>query len=225
MSVMSLPTAPAFDQWWNLQGEWVEPPNMRRGGESGVQHIRLFHHGDLYSKRQVDHRYRSLRHPLGEPTVLRELRALQALDRLGVRVPRVVYSGARKWHGHWQALLVTEALNGFMSLDDWYASGQPSALGPAIHERLLKTLARTLANMHRGRWQHGCLYPKHIFVRAQGDTVDIALLDLEKSRQRLTTQAASRHDMRQLHRHRHHMPDSDWESLCSAYTACINDIH
>ncbi|MFZ3206922.1 MAG: lipopolysaccharide kinase InaA family protein, partial [Pseudomonas sp.] len=31
--------AMAFEQWWQLQGEWVEEPNHRRGGESGVQRL------------------------------------------------------------------------------------------------------------------------------------------------------------------------------------------
>ena len=30
-----------FEQWWQLQGEWVEEPNQRRGGESGVQRLQV----------------------------------------------------------------------------------------------------------------------------------------------------------------------------------------
>ncbi len=26
-----------FNHWWLRTGAWVEPPNQRRGGESGVQ--------------------------------------------------------------------------------------------------------------------------------------------------------------------------------------------
>ena len=28
-----------FDYFWNQRGEWVEEPNVRRGGESGVQRV------------------------------------------------------------------------------------------------------------------------------------------------------------------------------------------
>ena len=28
-----------FDYFWQRQGEWVEAPNQRRGGESGVQRL------------------------------------------------------------------------------------------------------------------------------------------------------------------------------------------
>ena len=62
-----------FQRWWNTQGEWVEEPNQRRAGESGVQRIRLRDPQQplLYCKRQIGHLYRSWLHPFGRPTVLR----------------------------------------------------------------------------------------------------------------------------------------------------------
>ena len=64
-----------FNSWWQTQGEWVEEPNDRRGGQSGVQRITV--QGQLlYAKRQAGHTYRSLKYPLGRPTVLRERDAL-----------------------------------------------------------------------------------------------------------------------------------------------------
>lgn len=100
----------AFQHWWQRQGDWVEPPNARRGGESGVQRL-LDHSGVLYAKRQIGHIYRSLLHPGGRPTVLRERNALQALDALGVSVPHLVYCGVEHDPQQgWRGLLVTEAL-------------------------------------------------------------------------------------------------------------------
>ena len=32
-------TEDRFEFYWNQKGEWVEEPNQRRGGESGVQRI------------------------------------------------------------------------------------------------------------------------------------------------------------------------------------------
>jgi len=61
-----------FEFYWQQQGEWVEEPNQRRGGESGVQRIHEANGRLLYVKRQVGHTYRSWRYPLGRPTVLRE---------------------------------------------------------------------------------------------------------------------------------------------------------
>ena len=65
-----------FDYWWQVSGDWVEPPNERRGGTSGV----IWHvpaQGPIfYIKRQEGHIFRSLRYPFGRPTCLREARAL-----------------------------------------------------------------------------------------------------------------------------------------------------
>ena len=52
-----------FEYYWQQQGEWVEEPNQRRGGESGVQRLSDAKGKVLYAKRQVGHIYRSLRHP------------------------------------------------------------------------------------------------------------------------------------------------------------------
>jgi tRNA A-37 threonylcarbamoyl transferase component Bud32 len=84
----------SFNDWWNCQGDWVEPPNVRRGGESGVQRVAGENGVLCYAKRQVGHLHRTLQHPLGRPTIVRETKALRAWARLGVRVPQVLYSGA-----------------------------------------------------------------------------------------------------------------------------------
>lgn len=206
-----------FDYFWNQRGEWVEEPNQRRGGESGVQRVFGTKGQLLYVKRQVGHMYRSWLHPLGRPTVLRERHALQELRLLEVGVPELVFCGARRdEHRQWQALLVTAALEGYVEIDTWYASGERERHGELLHERLLAEVATTLARMHAGRWQHGCLYMKHIFVRVTGEgataKVDVALLDLEKSRQRLTSQRAAAHDLKQLRRHSS-WDDTDWQKL------------
>lgn len=209
--------ASLFDQWWQQQGEWVEAPNRRRGGESGVQRLRHVSDEMLYAKRQVDHLYRSLLHPFGRPTVLRERNAMLGLSKLGVRVPHLIYCGAHYQAGEgWRAILISEALEGFVDIDNWYAQGGAHCLSAAQHEQLLQQIGATLARMHLGRWQHGCLYAKHVFVRVQGDVLDVALLDLEKSRRRLTCKSAAQHDMRQLRRH---SPWSDvqWQQVLHGY--------
>ncbi|MCK2097009.1 lipopolysaccharide kinase InaA family protein [Thauera aromatica] len=214
LSAGSGPARP-FIHWWNTRGEWVEAPNVRRGGNSGVQLLRGETGSMLYVKRQTGHVHRSLRHPFGRPTVLREAEALRALATLAVPVPTLAYCGARNQDGEWQAILVTEALEGYLNLDAWYR--QPH--DPATRAAMLRELARTLARMHRGHWQHGCLYPKHIFVRSTENSaaVDVALLDLEKARRRLLPRLASRHDLAQLDRHRSPMPDADWRDLLGHY--------
>ncbi|AYC34164.1 InaA protein [Pseudomonas cavernae] len=211
-----------FDFWWQQRGEWVEAPNQRRGGESGVMRLRADDGRLLYAKRQVGHLYRSLRYPFGRPTVLRERDALKAFRRLGVTVPNLVYCGAQQEPDHdWRALLVTEALEGFVDIDAWYAAGGRERHGEAVHQRLLQRLSELLARLHRARWQHGCLYAKHVFVRVRESEggqpqVEVALLDLEKSRRRLSRGRAARHDLRQLRRHSS-WNAADWQQLIYGY--------
>lgn len=214
-----------FDFFWAKRGEWVEEPNQRRGGESGVQRVIEDDGALIYVKRQVGHIYRSWLHPLGRPTVLRERDAIEGLRRLDVNVPELIFCGAkRNERSEWQALLVTAALDGFIELKDWYAAGERARFGEALHDRLLQELATNLARMHLGRWQHGCLYMKHIFVRVVGDGADarpeVALLDLEKCRRRFTASAAARHDMTQLRRHSS-FTAPDWQKLVYFYQAAF----
>ncbi len=211
----------SFEQWWQRQGEWVEAPNRRRGGESGVQ--RLHAEGRLvYAKRQVGHVYRSLRYPWGRPTVLRERDALCALSALGVRVPRLVFCGSRRDDSGWHALLVSEALEGFVDLPSWYAAGARERWGEALHAEVLRRIGITLARMHQSRWQHGCLYDKHVFVKVDDDlsqgaaVIEVALLDLEKSRRRLSRSRAAQHDLRQLRRHSS-WSDTEWATMIYGY--------
>lgn len=209
----------SFDRWWQLQGEWVEEPNERRGGCSGVQRVNK----DglcLYAKRQTGHIHRSALHPFGRPTVLREREALLGAGKAGVNVPEIVYCAAEHSANGWRALLITKALEGFQPIDEWYANQGREKYGEALHQQLIVAIAQTLACLHTARWQHGCLYIKHIFVRVnrngQALTPKVALLDLEKCRRRLTRKQASIHDMLQLRRHSP-WDQSDWQSLISHY--------
>lgn len=200
-----------FETWWNTCGEWVEPANVRRHGVSGVQRLQPTdpQQPALYIKRQIGHLYRSIIYPFGRPTILRELSAYRALEKLGIETPRVVFGGIRRHRGQWQALLVTEALTGFVDIDSWYASGAYRTCSPESRRLLMRQLALTLVKLHGAGWQHGCLYPKHIFIKANEDEMKLALLDLEKCRRRLNRKMAARKDLDQFHRHCRAMPDED----------------
>jgi hypothetical protein len=158
---------------------------------------------------------------------LRELHVIRALADLGIRVPTLVYGAAQKQAGQWRALLVTEALDGFVSLEQWYAS-EVLKRDMQLNRCMLQQLATMLSRLHRAGWQHGCLYPKHIFIKPipadDGGGVEVALLDLEKSRRRLFSRCASRHDMGQLSRHRGGMPAADWQLLLEAYNRSMASV-
>jgi hypothetical protein len=77
-----------FDRLWDLQAEWFEEPNRRRGGWSGVCRLELRGEGEqvvpVFLKRQENHRARTLRHPFkGIPTVRRELQNLLCFQAEG----------------------------------------------------------------------------------------------------------------------------------------------
>ncbi|MDE3736815.1 lipopolysaccharide kinase InaA family protein [Pseudomonas resinovorans] len=208
-----------FLRFWVMRGDWVETPNLRRGGESGVQRLHLADGTQLYLKRQVGHLYRSFRHPFGRPTVLRERDALLTIERLGVRVPRLVYGGVRyQADSGWQGLLVTEALDGFIEFERWYAATK----GEGERHLVLQQLAATLCRLHQGRWQHGCLYAKHVFVRPMGEggLPEVALLDLEKARRRLSSKRAALRDLWQFKRHSS-LDEADWQILIYGYEAAF----
>ncbi|MEH6566655.1 MAG: lipopolysaccharide kinase InaA family protein [Halopseudomonas sp.] len=208
----------SFERWWQVQGKWVEEKNQRRGGESGVQLLapQQSDKPPLYSKRQIGHLYYSLRHPFGLPTVLREEQALIDCETLGVQVPKRVFCGARKQAGQWQALLITEELSGFVSLDEWYAE-HADKLSAANRQAVLHRLALVLRRLHSGRRQHGSLYSKHVYISLAAQQPAVALLDLEKSRRRLFQHKAVKHDLAQFCRRRGAMPQADWAYLLKCY--------
>ena len=211
-----LPEAEAFSRWLEVDGDWVEEPNVRRGGMSGVKRIYTESGKVLYRKQQDGHIYRSLRHPLGYPTVMREREALLALHQLDVAVPPLVYAACRKTSDGWQALLVTEGLDGYRSLEEHYAEGAESAWGEALHGRIIEEVGRVIGRLNSGRWQHGCIRLKHVFVRVTDGCPEVALLDLEKSRRRFFASLAARHDL-QLSRRRLEMSDALWERFLMGY--------
>lgn len=206
----------AMDAWLAVPGDWVEEPNERRGGLSGVKRILASDGRQLYRKQQSGHLYRSWLHPFGYPTAMRERDALVHSQSLGVPVPRLIFAACRKRQGDWQAVLVTEALAGFQSLEDCYLHQRELAWGEAMHLRLLREVGRVLGRLNRGKRQHGCLYLKHIFVRVRENGVDVALIDLEKSRTRLTRRRASRHDLRQIAR-RSPWTVEQWQAFLEGY--------
>lgn len=204
-----------FETWWNLVGEWVEPPNLRRGGESGVQ-LLTTPQGELaYSKKQTHHIYRSLRYPFGRPTVLREYDAFKALATL-VPIPQLLYCGV-KLDG--RALFITKALTGYIDLDYWLTSEQAN-YPIEVTKQVLGKIAQVTATMHLNKYQHGCLYGKHIFVKTTASTdqpsIEIALIDLEKVRRRTNAQKAALHDIPKLKRHSV-ITEEQWQHFISCY--------
>ncbi|WP_438952402.1 lipopolysaccharide kinase InaA family protein [Porticoccus sp.] len=208
-----------FDYWWETEGSWVEEPNHRRGGISGVQRCKI-NGATYYVKKQTDHTCRSLRHPLGYATTARETHRLSICHSLGIGTPEVVFSQTRLQQGAVQAILVTRELTGFSSVEAWHKRVTDHSVRKETLDALSQKLGEILPRLHNNRWQHGCLYDKHIFFRQNqehGSEIDVALIDLEKCRRRLSISQASRHDINQMRRHMPAMTERHWDIFNTTY--------
>lgn len=213
-----------FDFWWNVEGDWVEEPNRRRSGQSGVKKVVDKQGNVFYVKMQTNHIYRSLSHPFGRPTTCREAESIQICRQHGIKVPEVVYFETRKSCGEWQAVLVTRELEGFVSLEEWFALDSYQEHRQKLLIEVIALMSQTIAKFHNQGRQHCCLYDKHIFIKtslASEPRVEIALLDLEKSRRRWLKKRASTRDIAQLKRHLPNFSYKDWENFDRLYTALL----
>ncbi|HPT51514.1 MAG TPA: lipopolysaccharide kinase InaA family protein [Accumulibacter sp.] len=195
-----------FDAWWSLPVDWHEEPNERRGGWSGVSRCVLADGTAVFLKRQENHLCRTLRHPWrGIPTFYREYQNIARLRERRIAAVEALYYGDRRMGGKWRAILVTRALDSFVSLDDWNAA--PENADPERRRALIDAVAQACARLHRHRWQHSCLYGKHLFVPRVAPTPptyrhdDIRFIDLEKLRQGFSRHRVGAHDLDQLMRH------------------------
>ncbi len=180
-----------FDALWQLDAPWFEAPNYRRDGWSGVSRYELTlpegGTGIIFIKRQENHRARLWSHPIrGAPTFLREFRNIIHYHSRGIPTLEPVYFAMRKVGSDHRAILITEALTEFVSIEDrvqrWLKHGAPMR---PIRLSILAAVAGVLRNMHAHGIQQNCFLPKHVFTRVNADgSVDVRIIDLEKSRWR-----------------------------------------
>lgn len=188
-NVLSRNGLDSFDALWNAEAEWIEKPNQDRGGWSGVSRISLaLPQGGkrgAYLKRQQNYTRPSLRHPFaGETTFARELAIIRRLQQYNIPTLNPIVFGVDEVAGQKRAILMTEELAGYRSLEELMHDGTIQCM--PLHEKrqLLIALAQLVRGMHRAGVQHRSLYAKHLFVRKR-DGIEVAIIDLEKSRLRL----------------------------------------
>lgn len=178
-----------FTELWAAKLPWVEEPNYRRGGWSGVARYQLDPQDPtsiVYIKRQQDHIFRPWSHPKrGLPTFYREMCSILNFQQHDIPVVTPLFFDMRKQDGKQQAILVTQALLGYESLDHllvkWQAHGFPNE---ATCKAIVYKIATTLRHIHDIGYRHGCYKDKHIFLRYDeaSATADIRLLDFEVTR-------------------------------------------
>ncbi|MDS4015197.1 MAG: lipopolysaccharide kinase InaA family protein [Candidatus Accumulibacter sp.] len=220
-----------FDALWTLEVAWHEAPNERRGGWSGVSRHVLHDGTAVFLKRQDNHLCRTLRHPLrGIPTFYREYANIQRLRALRIAAVEALYYGDRRSADHWRAILVTRALDEFISLDEWNDS-HPPASSP-LRQTVVKAVAHACARLHHHRLQHSCLYGKHLFIKRRPEAdnalgeADVRFIDLEKLRLGFSRKGVGAHDIDQLMRHTPGWTAQDREAFLAAYQQhCQHLLH
>jgi len=199
-----------FDDLWNLDHVWVQPPNTRHRGFGGVaRHELALPEGGrsaFYFKIHRNRRVRTLTRPWrGTPALARELANHRHCAEAGVASPTPLYCASRRSHGELRGILVTEALHGFRPLRDllehWRTDGGPNAFE---RRGLIEAVAAQLCALHAAGLVARSYTPNHVFVRLgdplrsgdrAGAGIDVRLIDLERIKHTPRRRAARVRDL------------------------------
>jgi len=208
----------SFDDFWNLPQEFVEPANIRRNGWSGVSTLRIPNQQGIeetfYLKRQENQTRFSLRYLTGALTFRYEADALCMAKELGwPSVELVAYSFRTEAEsGSSQGLLLTRALL-LPSLADY----EDKISDWNVYLPQLRHVGEQLLAMHLTGWQHGALFPAHLFIEL--NTGAIRLIDFERARKRLSPQWAAYSDFTQFIRRCDWLPDEALNAIVHSHKA------
>lgn len=201
MDILEHLNKPMFDNLWSQNDDWYETPNLRRGGWSGVVKTTVKTSNGIspvYLKKQYNHTYRSWLHFFKkQPTALREYRNIKRLNTEGIPTVDIAFFAVNGM----SAVLGTHALSDYESLDKINLD----TLTIKQRRQMIRAVAKTIRKLHMKKFQHGCLYPKHIFVRQDVSGWSVKLIDLEKMKRRCFSSTAMKHDLDTLNRRSEHL--------------------
>ena len=223
----------SFETIWSLDAPWVEEPNFRRQGWSGVCSLTLTGSAGepvaVYLKRQENHAYRSLLSPWRlRPTAFREYKRLKEMHAAAVAAPEVLYYGERQTGKALQAILITREVPQSIAFGDYM---QLASKRPASEVRqVLQDTATLIGRLHRHRLQHCALYGKHVLISGyrRGKPTSALpeqqlapyLIDVEKTRHRPLRLVIALRDLNQFFRHTP-WTDTQWDAFLDHYViAC-----
>lgn len=173
-----------FEALWTREIHLLDEPNNRRGYLSMVGTVSAENQQDvLFVKKQ--HR-KSGRLNWKRPSLRREHKNLRCLQQAGFIVPEEVLYAESK-HRY---ILITKALAGFVDL--------PTFMDMGLSPQALNNMAKTIRQLHDAHWQYQALYPKHIFIHPK--TLQVALIDCETARRRLSKRRCRLRDLDSLNR-------------------------
>lgn len=191
-----------FDAFWQLSAETVEQGNMARGGWSRVEKLSLTHQGAthvFYIKKQQNY---SVRMPIyffkKVPTLLKEKNMIDCFQVAHIPTMETAYFAWRKQGSNQQAILVTWELTHYLPLEKYFAKWSTMTFDQK--RNITKSVAQVIHRMHQQYIMHNCLYPKHIFVKVDGEHVKTALIDLEKAKRVPWRSIAFKRDLDSLNR-------------------------
>lgn len=210
-----------FEALWALQLTPVDEPNTARGGWSSVYRLQL-DEAAFYLKRQSNYLTRSLRRPFGEPTFAREFRNIERYRALAIPALQAAFFGERRVSGEQRAVLLTRALDDWLDLDHWLQGWAQHP--PALREAILQACGELAARLHLAGQVHGCFYPKHIFLRQQGERFEACLIDLEKTRPVWLGQRDRVRDLEPLLRRATVWSDDEMRQFLGAYLTQQTDV-
>jgi hypothetical protein len=211
----------SFDALWALQLDAVDEPNTERGGWSSVYRLDLGE-ASFYLKRQSNHLTRGVLHPLGEPTFAREFRNIRRYSCLGIPALQASFFAERRHQGQRRAVLLTRALDGWQDLGAWLADW--TSHSDERRSALLRACGELARCVHQAGQVHGCLYPKHIFLRETSSGFDAQLIDLEKTRPLLFGRRDRVKDLEPLLRRASVWGQADVRELLQAYLGRAGDV-
>lgn len=199
-----------FENVWSRKVDWFEEPNERRGGWSGVGRVTLEQADGssvgAFLKKQDNHQHKSWSHPIhGIPTFEREFIMMRYLAAHAVNAPEVMLFG-RNPAGGYKTTLLTKELAGFIPLEDLtrqiFAKTRPLL---QEQNKILQAVAGYTSQLHAVKVQHRSFYPKHLFVNLTNPNgVQVAAIDLEKSRINPFALLRTLMDLAALNRHAEH---------------------
>lgn len=202
-----------FEDYWRSPCEFVEPMNVRRNGWSAVSVLSVpdaqGHENRFYLKRQENQLRYSWRHPIGALTYQYEVEAFQKAECFHLPTAELITFGFRKNGATRRGIVVTReialpALSDFQNFAvDW------STLLPA-----LRHAGQQLLRLHLTDWQHGALYPSHIFIDPSNGR--IRLIDFERARRACACRAAEA-DLLQFLKRADWIPDVALAAFLEAY--------
>ncbi len=193
-----------FDSFWSVKAGWVEQPNYRRGGWSGVSRLVLnLPEGGkttVYLKRHENHIYRPRLLPwLKKPTLEREKNNLLLFSCCNIPGPELIYFSSKKVEGKVRAVMLTVALENYQNLLSFVEEQASVALCEWRH--LVGCLAKAIRIMHQHHIQHTAFYPQHVLINKASE--DIRFIDLEGARKRWQEKKCMLRDLDTLQRYTH----------------------